>query len=200
MIHTSMRKVYQGVADRRQMYRMFDRHAQRPNRFSDGAASLYCGEWFAITKSEHDYMLDILPPLFQRCDMFALREFLTGSITSVFFSLHIDGCVRHFHGYCDLSDKGAPDRMRATILKRETAPMQTITREECLEHIWSATHDEYRGYADWRFPRTQNGKRIVQVYGRAGGGDFKVLDQLTDREIVAKLPVHLRSLCQREAA
>ena len=25
-----IRKVFQGVADRRQMFRMFDRHAQRP--------------------------------------------------------------------------------------------------------------------------------------------------------------------------
>ena len=30
-----IRKVYQGIADRRQMFRMFDRHTQRPNRFED---------------------------------------------------------------------------------------------------------------------------------------------------------------------
>jgi hypothetical protein len=31
MTPSPIRKVYQGVADRRQMFRMFDRHAQRPN-------------------------------------------------------------------------------------------------------------------------------------------------------------------------
>ena len=30
----SVRKVYQGIAERRQMFRMFDRHAQRPNRWT----------------------------------------------------------------------------------------------------------------------------------------------------------------------
>ncbi|RVC58111.1 DUF1419 domain-containing protein, partial [Mesorhizobium sp. M00.F.Ca.ET.038.03.1.1] len=32
-----IRKIYQGIADRRQMFRLFDRHAQRPNRFADDA-------------------------------------------------------------------------------------------------------------------------------------------------------------------
>ncbi len=32
MTLSPIRKIYQGVADRRQMFRMFDRHAQRPNR------------------------------------------------------------------------------------------------------------------------------------------------------------------------
>lgn len=200
MPHTPIRKIYQGIADRRQMYRMFDRHAQRPNRFTDDAAALYCGEWFEIAQSERDYMLDILPPLFQRGDIFAMREFLVDSITSVFFSLQIDGYLRHFHGYCDLADKASPDRMKATIVDRETRSVQTITREESVEHIWSATHDEYRGYSDWRFPRAQRGKRMVMVYGPAAGGDFRLLDQLTGAEIAAKLPVHLRFLCEREAA
>ncbi len=42
----SIRKVYQGISDRRQMYRMFDRHAQRPNRFEGDPTPLYAGEWF----------------------------------------------------------------------------------------------------------------------------------------------------------
>jgi len=47
MNHSSpIRKVYQGIADRRQMFRMFDRHTQRPNRFEDADAGLYRGEWF----------------------------------------------------------------------------------------------------------------------------------------------------------
>ena len=101
-------KIFQGVADRRQMFRMFDRHAQRPNRWEDDAGALYAGEWFEISEREHDYMFEILPPLWMRGDMFAMREFLTDSVTSVFFALTIDGRVRHFHGYCDLSDRPRP--------------------------------------------------------------------------------------------
>jgi len=29
------------------------------------------------------------------------REFLTGTVTAVFFALRIDSFIRHFHGYCD---------------------------------------------------------------------------------------------------
>ena len=55
-------------------------------------------------------MLEILPPLWMRADMFAMREFMTGNVTSVFFSLSIDGRKRFFHGYCDLADRASPDR------------------------------------------------------------------------------------------
>lgn len=102
MTHTLIRKVYQGIADRRQMFRLFDRHSQRPNRFEDDADALFRGEWFEIDRASHDYMFEILPPLWMRHDRFALREFLTDSITSVFFSLTIDGRLRFFHAYCDL--------------------------------------------------------------------------------------------------
>src|SRR3569833_867230 len=53
-----------------------------------------------------------------RGDMFAMREFLTGSVTSVFFELKIDGRVRYFHAYCDLGDRQSPERMRAAIITR----------------------------------------------------------------------------------
>lgn len=93
-LSTTIRKIYQGVADRRQMFRMFDRHAQRPNRWQDDDSALFAGEWFEIEPASHDYMLDILPPLWMRHDMFAMREFLTGSITSIFFTVLIDGRIR----------------------------------------------------------------------------------------------------------
>ena len=86
-----IRKIYQGVADRRQTFRLFDRHAQRPNRFEGDDSALFRGEWFELGKVEHDYMFEILPPLWMRGEMFAMREFLTGSITSIFFELSIDG-------------------------------------------------------------------------------------------------------------
>ncbi|MBA3446024.1 MAG: DUF1419 domain-containing protein, partial [Pseudaminobacter sp.] len=69
-----IRKIFQGVPDRRQMFRMFDRHAQRPNRWDADARALYAGEWFEIGAVHHDYMFEILPPLWMRGDMFAMRE------------------------------------------------------------------------------------------------------------------------------
>lgn len=91
MTLSAIRKVYQGIADRRQMFRMFDRHAQRPNRWEGDDSALYRGEWFEISEAAHDYMFENLPPLWMRGEMFAMREFLTGTITSIFFALRIDG-------------------------------------------------------------------------------------------------------------
>ncbi|AZO07750.1 DUF1419 domain-containing protein [Mesorhizobium sp. M3A.F.Ca.ET.080.04.2.1] len=198
-LQSSVRKIYQGVADRRQMYRLFDRHAQRPNRWENDDSALFAGEWFEIARAEHDYMLDLLPPLWMREEMFALREFLTESVTSVFYTLRIDSRTRHFHAYCDLSQPRSPVEMRDAIINRESWPVKAITHEERLEHIWSATHDEYRGYAGDRFPPEYRGKRTLLVYG-PGRTELKHLDDLTDDEILAKLPVHLRHLPIRAAA
>jgi hypothetical protein len=195
-----IRKVFQGVADRRQMFRMFDRHFQRPTRWNEDASALHAGEWFEIGEAEHDYMLGILPPRLINGEMFALREFLTGSVTSVFFELSIDGSVRRFHGYCDLSDTQSPMRMRDAIIERESSPVKAMTREERLEHIWSETSDDYRGYADELWPEPDRGKRKIVVYGGSGGPSAKLLDELIDCEISAKLPVHLRNLPERQAA
>lgn len=200
MTPSPVRKVYQGAADRRQMFRLFDRHAQRPNRWESDDGALYRGEWFEIGGTEYDYMLDILPPLWMRHDMFAMREFLTGSITGVFFALAIDGRARHFHGYCDLSDKSSPERMRAAIVERESRPVKAMTREERLEHIWSSTHDDYRGYAGERWLARLRGLRTVLVYGGKRGAAAKLLDHLTDVETSAKLPVQLRYLPDTIAA
>ncbi|RRH86894.1 DUF1419 domain-containing protein [Mesorhizobium tamadayense] len=194
------RKVCQGIADRRQMFRLFDRHAQRPDREHVDAGSLYSGEWFQVGRVEHDYMLEILPPLWMRGGMFALREFLTDSITSIFYTLRIDGRIRYFHAYCDLNVVRSPAEMRDAIVERESWPVKAMTREERLEHIWSATHDEYRGYAGNRWPPEHRGKRTVLCYGSRHGTMLKLLDELTDDEIAAKLPVHLRHLPIQAAA
>jgi hypothetical protein len=90
-------------------------------------------------------MLDILPPLWMRGPIFAMREFMTNSVTSVFFAIRIDEAVRYFHSYCDLSDPNAVDAMRAAIVNRESRPVRAMSREERLEHIWSATAVEYCG-------------------------------------------------------
>ncbi len=191
---SAIRKVYQGITERHQMFRMFDRHAQRPNRFEGGASALYAGEWFEIGEAEHNYMFEILPPLWIRGSMFAMREFLTGSVTSVFFALRIDGVIRHFHGYCDLSDRGSVEDMRLAIIERETPPVRAMTRDERLEHIWSATADAYRGYSDETVPQYLPGQRVIALYTGAGSTRLKLLDDLTDDEIATKLPVQLRDL------
>ena len=74
-MHTSptIRKVFEGVATRHEMYRMFNRHRGDPAMAAGEARHLFAGEWFEIAETEHDYMLEILPPLFKRADMFAMR-------------------------------------------------------------------------------------------------------------------------------
>lgn len=189
-----IRKVFQGVATRHETYRMLNRHRGDPAYGAGDCARLFAGEWFEIAEAEHDYMLNILPPLFMRGDMFAMREFMTDSVTSIFFSLVIDGKRRWFHGYCDLAAKGSPDRMKATIIDRESRPVRAMTRNERLEHIWSSTHDDYRGYAGKGWPAHTQGRRTVLVYCGGLGTVLKPLDDLTDEEIAAKLPVQLRHL------
>lgn len=193
-------KIFQGVADRRQMVRLFDRHAQNPDVDTRRSGALHAGEWFEIGEAEHDHMFEILPPSWMRGEMFALREFLTGSITSIFFTLRINGRIRHFHGYCDLSDKSAPDRMKAAIVERENRPVRAMTQSENIEHIWSITHDDYRGYAGERWPQALRGTRTILLYGGREGTLLKRLDDLTEAEIAAKLPVHLRHLSDAVAA
>ncbi|MEF0865259.1 DUF1419 domain-containing protein [Rhizobium sp. BR 318] len=181
--YPAIRKVFQGVPSRPQMFRMFDRHLQRPNRWGDDATPLYDGEWF-----------EILPPLWICGSMFAMREFLTGSVTSVFFALRIDEAIRYFHGYCDLSEKASVETMRLPIIERENRPVRVLTRAERLEHIWSSTADDFRGYADERWPEASRGKRTVMIYGGKDGTVLKLLEGLSDDETAAKLPVQLRHL------
>jgi hypothetical protein len=99
-MHTSsaIRKIFEGVTSRREMHHMFHRHRGAPAMADGDAGDLFAGEWFEVAERDYDYMLDILPPLFMRGDMFALSEYMTGSVTSVFFALSIDGRIRWFHG------------------------------------------------------------------------------------------------------
>jgi hypothetical protein len=69
-----------------------------------------------------------------------------------------------------------------------------MSREERLEHIWSMTADDYRGYAGDRWPEESRGKRTIMLYGGHTGSTLKLLDDLSDDEIAAKLPVQLRHL------
>ncbi len=201
-MHTSptIRKVFEGVATREEMYRMFNRHRTDPAWLAGDAGHLFSGEWFELAEHDHDHMFEILPPLYIRSDMFALREFLTGNITSIFFSLVIDGRQRFFHGYCDLEVRGSTHRMKAAIIERESRPVRSMMREERLEHIWSSTHDDYRGYAGDGWPAASRGERTVLVFNGGLGTVLKPLRDLTDDEIAEKLPAQLRHLPQTVAA
>ena len=129
------RKVLEGVATRQQMHALFNRHCEAPYDDLRITGRRSAGEWFEISEVDHDRMFEILPPLFWRGDMFALREFLAGSVTSVFFVLAINRTARWFHGYCDLADRDAAERMRDAIIKREKRPVRTMSRAEKLDHI-----------------------------------------------------------------
>jgi hypothetical protein len=83
---------------------------------------------------------------------------------------------------------------RDVIVERESRPVRAMTRTERLDHIWSTTHADYRGYAGERWPECDRGSRTITVYGGAQGTVLKLLDDLTEVEISAKLPVHLRYL------
>ena len=135
----TIRKVFEGVASRHEMYALFNRHSQSPFDDDRMHGTRYVGEWFEISEADHDHMFEILPPLFYRGDMFAMREFLAASVTSVFFALSIDDRSRWFHGYCDLGDRQSPDRMRAEIITRESRPVRAMSAQEKLDHIWSTT-------------------------------------------------------------
>ena len=149
---------------------------------------------------DHDYMFEIRPPLWVRGSMFAMRESYIGSVTSVFFALRIDEAIRYFHGYCDLSDDDSVEQIRLAIVDRESRPVRAMTRAERLEHIWSSTHDDFRGFAGARWPADHRGKRTVVSYSDRHGTVLKLLEHLTDEEISAKLPVHLRYLPDSAAA
>ncbi|MNE93636.1 hypothetical protein D3C80_1915100 [compost metagenome] len=75
-----------------------------------------------------------------------------------------------------------------------------MNRQEKLDHIWSATGPDFRGYADQRFPADLRYRQIVLVYPSAQGKIWKLLDDLTDEEIAAKLPVQFRLLPETIAA
>jgi hypothetical protein len=196
----AIRKVFEGVANRDEMYVLFNRNSQSPFDDDRLAGRRYVGEWFEITEADHDHMFEILPPLFIRGEMFAMREFQAASVTSVFFALKIDDRFRWFHGYCDLADHGSPDRMRAEIVARESRPVRAMSIREKLDHIWSTTGADFRAYADARFPADLRNRQIVLVFPAAQGKIWKLLDDLTDEEIAAKLPVQFRLLPETAAA
>ncbi|RWF13721.1 MAG: DUF1419 domain-containing protein [Mesorhizobium sp.] len=195
--HPTFRKVFEGVATRSQMFALFNRHSDTPG--VDPLSGVpYASEWFEISASEYHFMLGLLPPLFQRTGMFGMSEYKSGNVTSVFFAIRIRGRERWFHGFCDLSDKRSPDAMHAAIIAHETGAVDSMTREEKLEAIWSATNADFRGIAGETdpdaWPSEHHGKRTILVYTVGQGTTLKLLEDLTDEEIDSRMPaVHARS-------
>lgn len=200
--HPPFRKVFEGVATRTQMLKLFDRHRDAPDveRISGRP---YAGEWFEIGQGEYQFMLDILPPLFMRTGMFGMSEYKAGYVTSVFVAIRIRSRERWFHGFCDLSDKYSPDALRAAIVAHDTRSADSMTREEKLELIWGRTPADYRGIAGSanpdRWPPKLHGKRTVLVNGGGAGTTLKLLEDLTDEEIEDMLPIVFRKERRGEA-
>lgn len=190
--HPPFRKVFDGVATREQMFALFDRHGDTPG-IDPLSGTSYSGEWFEVTASSYQFMLDLLPPLFHRAGMFGISEYKAGYVTSVFFAIRIRGRKRWFHGFCDLSNKRSPDSMRAAIVARETGAVDSMTREEKLEAIWSATHPDFRGtdgeINSQAWPPEHRDKRTILVNSGGHGTILKLLEDLTDPEIDWLLPV-----------
>jgi hypothetical protein len=129
----------------------------------------------------------LLPPLFMRTGMFGMSEYKAGNVTSVFFAIRIWGRERWFHGFCDLTDRQSPDKMRAAIIAHETGASDSMTRAEKLEAIWNIIPVELRGTARNAHPETgwaeHRGKRTILVNAGRHGAVFKLLDDLSELEI-----------------
>ncbi|MER9074155.1 DUF1419 domain-containing protein [Mesorhizobium sp. M0904] len=184
--HPPFRKVLDGVATREQMFQLFSRHKDTPG-IDPLSGTPYSAEWFEITASEYHFMLDLLPPLFMRTGMSGMSEYKAGNVTSVFFAIRIRGRERWFHGFCDLTDRQSPDKMRAAIIAHETRASDSMTREEKLEAIWNIIPVELRGTARNADPETgwaeHQGKRTILVNAGRRDAAFRLLDDLSELEI-----------------
>ncbi|MER8478070.1 DUF1419 domain-containing protein [Mesorhizobium sp. M1163] len=160
--HPPFRKVLDGVATREQMFQLFSRHKDTPG-IDPLSGTPYSAEWFEITASEYHFMLDLLPPLFMRTGMFGMSEYKAGNVTSEFFAIRIRGRERWFHGFCDLTDRQSPDKMRAAIIAHETGASDSMTRSEArgdLEHNPCRT----QGDRPQRRPRDRVGRTSRQTH------------------------------------
>ena len=197
----SFRKVFQGVATRYEMFQIFNRHSEAPFDKPRHSGSIYAGEWFEIREADHDYMFEILPPLFVRGDLFAMREFQAGNVTSVFLALTIDGSLPL-----------VPRLLRS--VRQELS--RASPRSDHRTRIPSCPGDDARGAA-WSISgaapmatiaampvsglrASKRGQRTVLFCGGRQAMTLKLLDELSDDEIAAKLPVQLRFLPELIAA
>lgn len=189
--HPKFRKIAAGVVTNREMYALFRRYDGSPFNETRLSGALWAGEWFEIEEASYDYMLGLIPPLFQRGGLFGMSEYLAGDVTQVYCRVIIQGQERWFVGYCDVSVVNAPELLRNAIIARETAPdANEPRRDEKLEIIWNATHPDFKGYAGsfrpeaWR--EEDRGKRSIMFNGGGAGTCLGLLEDLTDAQIEEK--------------
>lgn len=199
-VHPPFCNVFDGAASPEQLSQMFNRHRDTPD-IDARSGEPYTDEWFEITASGYRFMLDLLPPLFQRTDMFGFSEFRAGYITSVFFAIRIRARGRRLPGFCDLSDKRSPDAMRIAIVAHEAVAIDSMTREETLEAVWTATRaDSKHGRGDVTpdaWAPEHRGKRTILVNAGALGTILKQLEDLSDEEITGILRRRSRHVSRR---
>lgn len=192
---SDFRKVLDGVATRQQMFELFN---ESPEGLDEDriAGTLYTGRWFEITEADYESMLDVLPPICLGAGTFAMSEAKAGNVRSVFFAISILGRHRWFHGYCDFSDRDSPNAMRAAIVEHETLDARAKLRAAQLDLIWEITHPDFRGIAGAlnpsAWPKEHRGKRTILVWVPGAGTVLKLLEDLTDDEIAARLPPSAR--------
>lgn len=173
---------------------MFELLNLPPDRTIGDIASgeCYAGQWFEVERHSYETMLEVLPPLFMRHDMFAMSEVRAGFVGSVFLEIVIDKRKRWFHGYCDLSDRQSPGALRSAIIFHETGDTSGMTREQVLDAIWLSTHRDFRGLAGeldpLAWPGQHRGKRTILTHVPGEGTVLKLLEDLTDAEIADRLP------------
>ena len=83
-------KIYEGVADNAKTFELLNRHSGPPWPRPD---YVWANEWWEIEEAEYYYFLEVLPPMAWERHGFAMCEFTSGNVTSVF--LNIAG--RFFH-------------------------------------------------------------------------------------------------------
>ena len=67
-------------------------------------------------------------------------------------------------------------RFRGSNFDRNVHDDEFFSLTERLDHIWSTTHADYRGYAGERWPECDRGARTITVCGGAEGTVLKLLD------------------------
>lgn len=185
--HPTFRKIFPVVASREAMFALTNRHSKAPFNEDRVNGALYAGSWFEIDAAQYDEMLNMMPPLFLRPDMFAMSEFDGAKVAIVFATVTIAGVRRWFLGFCDLAIPNSPEMLRDAIITRETGwRPDLLTREEKLEVIWNATSWEWKGYADgshnWE-PRYLGLRTIVDQPGDHRPTQLCLLDHLLAEQI-----------------
>lgn len=190
-IDPTFAKIFAGIASHEFMFELLNIRPDCPEHERSSGQG-YAGQWFEILQPSYETMLEVLPPIFMGSGMFAMSELKAGTVGSVFFEIVIAGRRRWFHGYCDLSDRAAPDAMRAAIILWETGDTTGMTRDRLLYAVWSFTHRDARSVLGDMVasdcPKEHRGKRMIRIWEPGTGTILKPLDALTDEEIARKLP------------